>query len=228
MNKGQISNFLVVVAILALIIGGVVGWSLRPIVGAAQTQTKPIQVNEVRGDSKSEVLSKNMRKLWEDHITWTRLYLVSAIEENNGTDVVVNRLLKNQEDIGNAVKPYYGNEAGEKLTELLKTHITTAADIVSAAKQGNQNAQSAAEKKWYDNANEIADFLNGANPNWDKSEMRVMMKDHLDLTRQEAVNLLGKKYEASIADYDAIHNQILSMADSLTEGIVKQFPDKFK
>lgn len=227
MNKGQISNFLVVVAIVALFIGGVVGWSLRPI--SAQTQTPAVTNNVMnQADSKSQVLSKNMRKLWEDHITWTRLYLVSAIEENNGTDVVVNRLLKNQEDIGNAVKPYYGNEAGGKLTELLKTHITTAADIVTAAKQGNQNAQSAAEKKWYDNANEIADFLNGANPNWDKSEMRVMMKDHLDLTRQEAVNLLGKKYEASIADYDAIHNQILVMSDSLTDGIVEQFPEKFK
>src|ERR1043165_2001103 len=78
-----------------------------------------------------------MRKLWEDHITWTRLYIVSFAAGLPDTDAVAARLLKNQEDIGNAIRPVYGNDAGDKLTQLLKDHINGAVDILKAAKAGD-------------------------------------------------------------------------------------------
>lgn len=229
MEKGQISTFVVVTAIVALLIGGVIGWSIKPsggntsVASLRQTQEAGIQ------SSAETNLSKNMRKLWEDHITWTRMFLVSAAYDNKDLDNVTQRLLKNQEDIGNAIKPYYGEEAGNKLTALLKTHITTAADLVIAAKKGDSAAQTKANDAWYANANEIADFLSTANPdNWPIDQTRAEMREHLDLTKQEAVDILGDKIDAGIADYDKVHEQILKMADMLTGGIVKQFPDRFK
>jgi hypothetical protein len=156
------------------------------------------------------------------------MYLVAAAVDAPNTDAVAARLLKNQEDIGNAIKPYYGQEAGNRLTALLKEHITGAVDLVAAAKKNDQAALAAANTAWYNNANQIADFLSGANPNWPQAEMRAMMKEHLDLTKQEAVDILGKKFNEDIVDYDRIHEQILEMADHLTAGIVKQFPDKFR
>ncbi len=170
-----------------------------------------------------------MRKLWEDHITWTRLYIISAANDLPDKDATAQRLLANQADIGNAIKPYYGNEAGDKLTALLRDHILGAADLLTAAKAGDKAKVDAASKKWYDNANEIAAFLNSANPNnWPLSTMQDAMKTHLDQTLKEAVDRLQGKHADDIKDYDAVHAHILDMADALSNGIIAQFPDKFK
>lgn len=81
---------------------------------------------------------------------------------------------------------------------------------------------------WYANANDIAGFLNAANPrNWPFDVMQAMMKTHLDLTLQEAVAQLTGDYATSIATYDQVHLEILQMADMLSAGIVAQFPAMF-
>ncbi len=177
--------------------------------------------------SKSEQLRMAMHKLWEDHIVWTRNVILNIMDDLPGTDQAVNRLLKNQDDIGNAVKPFYGDAGGKELTRLLKEHITTAADLLKAAKGGNTSAFDAANKKWFANADEISDFLNKANPNWKLNDMKKMMHDHLTLTTEEAVARLKKDYAADVKAYDKVHDEILMMADMLTDGIIKQFPGKF-
>lgn len=173
-------------------------------------------------------LKANMRQLWEEHIGWTRNVILCIVDGLPGTDQAVNRLLKNQVDIGNAIKPYYGDEAGKKLTELLYPHITIAAEVVTAAKDGNTAALDEANKKWIANANEIAEFLSGANPNLPLAEMKSMMNEHLKLTTDEAVQRIKKDYDADVLAYDNVHKEILEMSDMLAEGIIKQFPDKFK
>jgi len=173
-------------------------------------------------------LRTNMRKLWEDHVTWTRNVICCLTDDLPGADQAVKRLLQNQDDIGNAVKPLYGEAAGSKLTALLHDHIIIAADVVKAAKASDNAALDAANKKWYANADEISTFLSKANPSWKEDDMKKMMHDHLKLTTDEAVARLKKDYDADVAAYDKVHNEILEMSDMLTEGIVKQFPDKFK
>ena len=172
-----------------------------------------------------------MRKLWEDHITWTRLFIVSAATEaGNLPDLgpTVDRLLANQTDIGDAIKPFYGDAAGDQLTALLREHILTAADLVAAAKAGDGDAVAAASVAWYANADEIATFLSEANPkHWPLEEMKAMMREHLDLTLQEAVARLQGRYADDIAAYEKVHVAILEMADMLSDGIVAQFPSGF-
>jgi len=177
--------------------------------------------------SKSEQLRMAMHKLWEDHIVWTRNVILNIMDDLPGTEQAVNRLLSNQDDIGNAVKPFYGEAGGKELTRLLREHITTAADLLKAAKTGNNSAFDAANKKWSGNADEISDFLSKANPNWKLNDMKKMMHDHLTLTTDEAVARLKKDYAADIKAYDKVHDEILMMADMLTDGIIKQFPGKF-
>lgn len=181
-----------------------------------------------KSESKSAIeLKMQMRKLWEDHIAWTRLYIVSAVNGLDSTDKYAARLLKNQEDIGNAIKPVYGDAAGDKLTALLKDHILLAAELVKAAKAGDSAAAAEAEKKWYANGDDIAGFLSGANPNWTKAALKEMMDTHLSLTKAVAVAAIGKDWDAEIKATDSNHEHILMMSDALSDGIVKQFPKKF-
>jgi hypothetical protein len=169
-----------------------------------------------------------MRKLWEDHITWTRLVIVSTSADLPDLNVTTQRLLQNQTDIGNAIKPFYGDSAGIKLTGLLREHIIGAASILAAAKANDQAKLETAKTAWYANADEIAAFLSGADPGaWKPAETRAMMKEHLDLTLAEAVDQLQKRYLESVADYDKVHGAILKMADILSSGIIRQFPKLF-
>jgi hypothetical protein len=169
-----------------------------------------------------------MRKLWEDHIVWTRQFIVSSVADLPDANTAAGRLLANQDDIGDAIKPYYGEEAGEALSALLRDHILIAADILNAAKSGDSAGVEEANARWHDNADEIADFLAAANPkNWPQEEMREMMAEHLDWTLAEAVARLNAEWDADVAAYDRIHRDILHMADMLSVGIIKQFPGRF-
>lgn len=169
-----------------------------------------------------------MRKLWEDHVTWTRLYIVSAAAGLPDAAATTQRLLRNQVDIGNAIKPIYGDESGDRLTALLRQHILTAAELVTAAKAGNTAQVRAVSIRWHANADSIADFLSSANPSrWPRTALRAAMRHHLDLTLQEAQARLRGDWAGDIAAYDAIHQHILLLADLLSEGIRAEFPQRF-
>ncbi len=169
-----------------------------------------------------------MRRLWEDHVIFTRLFIISDVENLADKSATADRLLQNQVDIGNAIKPFYGDEAGNQLTALLKQHILIAVAVLDAAKAGDQAALQKASADWYANANDIAAFLNKANPkNWPLSTLQSMMKTHLDQTLQEAVDRLHGNYAADIQDFDAVETHILAMADGLSAGIVAQFSSDF-
>jgi hypothetical protein len=169
-----------------------------------------------------------MCKLWENHITWTRLTIVGVFTDDPETPTTVQRLLQNQADIGNAIKPYYGDAAGDQLTALLHDHITGASDLLMAAKAGDQAAIKAASDKWYANGDQIATFLSSANPqHWPLDTLKALMKTHLDTTLAEALANQKKDYPADVAAYDTVHEHILMMADALSAGIIAQFPDRF-
>lgn len=181
---------------------------------------KTTSANELRTD---------LRKLWEDHGMYTRNVILNIVDDLPGTNEAVERLLQNQVDIGNAIKPVYGTDAGNKLTELLKEHIILAADLLKAAKVNNETDFNTVNTKWFKNADEIASFLSTANPkNWSLDDMKKMMHDHLNLTTQEAVARLKKDYKADIAAFDKTRAELLQMSDMIAAGIIKQFPDKFR
>ena len=169
-----------------------------------------------------------MRQLWVDHVTWTRLFIVSFAADLPDLQATTDRLLQNQVDIGNAIKPFYGAAAGAQLTRLLRTHIMEAVPVLSAAKAGQKAKLATALKAWYANAHQIAAFLAKANPtSWPLPEMTKMMDTHLRLTTNEAAAHLKGRWQASIAAYDQVRAEILMMADMLADGIVEQFPARF-
>jgi hypothetical protein len=169
-----------------------------------------------------------MRKLWEDHVTWTRLYIVSATSGLADTTATAARLLQNQTDIGAAIKPYYGDAAGNRLSALLKDHILIAVDLIAAAKAGDAATFDAANKRWSANMDDISAFLSVANPkSWPLAQVQPMMRMHLELTLAEASARLKGDWTTDTSAYDKVHAHILQVADLLTVGIIAQFPEKF-
>lgn len=221
--ENKSSKMVVAWVVIALIVGAFGGYY----VGKGGGYVQPAPSVGVSVSANQFALKLAMRKLWEDHVTWTRLAIISLVSGSSDTDKTLGRLLKNYNDFEDALKPYYGNDAAEKFGDLLKDHLTIAAELVKAAKAGDSAKAADAEKRWYANADNIAAFLSGANPNWPKQALTDMLHDHLKLTKDEAVARLTKNYDADIAAYDKIHEQALMMADALSDGIIKQFPDKF-
>ncbi len=210
MAKNSSYGFLIIVAVVAFI-GGM---QLPKFMGKASSTEKACE------------LKSAMRKLWEDHIAWTRNYIMSELANLDDLNDVTQRLLQNQVAIGNAIKPFYGNEAGDKLTTLLKEHIVLASKVVKAAKADNKNELDSANAQWHKNADEIASFLASANPNWPQETLKDMLYKHLEYTTGEAVSRLQHKWNEDIHFYDVNHDHMLMLSDALVDGIKKQFPNK--
>ena len=171
----------------------------------------------------------DMRVLWEDHVTWTRLAVISLLGDTPDTSATVGRLLQNQTDIGDAIKPFYGDAAGNALTGELRKHILIAADLIAAAKAGNADQVAAEQARWQQNADDIAALLASVNPRfWKRVAVRAMLGEHLRLTTEEVVARLQGDWAADVAAYDRIHHHALGMADTLSTGIVEQFPKRFR
>ncbi len=168
-----------------------------------------------------------LRKVWSDHVFWTREYIVAAVAGTPDADAAAGRLLKNQEDIGAAIVGFYGKAAGDKLTELLKQHIMIAVDLVAAAKSGDQAAFANHDARWTANVEEIASFLSGANPNWPREDLVDLLALHLKLTKDEAVARITGDWAADVKAFDDIFTEIMVVADALNDGLAAQFPDRF-
>jgi hypothetical protein len=189
----------------------------------------PASASMHKGPSpKAAAFTAQMDKLWEDHIVWTRMVIVDFAAGLPDLQTAEARLLRNQADIGNAIKPYYGRAAGNQLTKLLRTHILEAVPVLQAAKAGDTPKLKQALDAWYANAHQIAVFLSKANPrNWPARMMDSMMKRHLALTTKEAVARLQGNWNADVAAYDQVHAEILDMSHMLSSGIIRQFPKRF-
>lgn len=215
--KKFLKGFLLLSFLLALV--------LTPVKSKASGHTfsKDVNCNKSICD-----LKMSERRLWIDHVSWTRNYIVSDLSSLEDKSYVLERLLKNQDDIGNSIKPYYGEEAGNKLSALLREHIELAGKVVDAAKVNNKNDLEKYNKLWYENADKIASFLSSANPNYSEKNLKDMLYKHLQFVTDQAVARLNKDWKADIEAYDKGENHMIMFADVLTDGIIKQFPQKFK
>jgi hypothetical protein len=167
-----------------------------------------------------------LRKLWSDHVIWTRQYIVAAVGGTPDAEAAAGRLLKNQEDIGAAIVPYYGQAAGTGLTYLLKQHILIAVDLIEAAKSGDDAAFKKHDQRWSDNAAELAKFLSGANPHWPEKDVLDLLMLHLKLTTGEVVARLRKDWAADVKAFDDIFTEAMVIADTLHDGLAAQYPEK--
>lgn len=183
--------------------------------------------DELNCKKTTDLMLRN-RELWTDHVLWTRNYIISNISNLEDKNTVLERLLKNQDDIGNALEPYYGKENAKKLSGLLREHISLAGQVLEAAKSGNKEDLNKYNTQWYKNADDIATFLSSLNPKLSKDNIKEMLNVHLQLVTDQVVANLNKKYDEDIIAYDKGQAHMTHFADIISESIIKQFPEKFK
>lgn len=168
-------------------------------------------------------LYDTLRRLWMEHVIWTRFFIVSAVFGLPDSDTVTCRLLRNPADFADVLRPLYGELKAARFKNLLTEHLQIAGELVSAAKAGDSTKADAKRREWYANADEIAGFLSEINPYWNEKTWQTLLYDHLKMTEDEAGQMLKGQYEASVAQFDAIQKEALEMADYMSQGIFRQF-----
>lgn len=178
--------------------------------------------------SKAEADFKAMnRLLWEEHVNWTRMTIMSIVFKLPDLEEVQARLLRNATDMGNSLRPFYGDQIADKYADLIKKHLVLAAELVTAAASGDTKTAAEKEKEWYRNADEISVFLSSINPYINLEEIRKMFYTHLALTKQEAVTMIEGNFKEDVAIFDKIEAQALEMSDMIADAIIRQFPSMF-
>ncbi|MGN1269449.1 MAG: LysM peptidoglycan-binding domain-containing protein [Clostridia bacterium] len=179
-----------------------------------------ISINQVN-------LLQNMNLMWIEHILWTRMLLISIAENLADLEPTKTRLLENPKDIADIFRKYYGTLIANRIQELLTEHLVIGGDLIVALKNGNQKLADELNRKWYKNADDMAEAFSSINPFYPKEEVRHMLYEHLRLTTNEVSARLKKDYVADIKAYDMVQKEILKMSEFFVNGIVKQFPNLF-
>ncbi len=180
--------------------------------------------NNILSSCKNQINVFNIfRKLWEQHVFWTRAFIISTAADLEDLEPVTERLLRNPCDFAAALRNFYAPDKAKTFEALLKEHLLIAADLIKNTKCCNTDAAYEDRRKWYKNADEISIFLGEINPYWSSRQFRSLFYEHLKMTEEEAVYRLNGKYASDIALFDSIQTQALQMADFMAYGILNQF-----
>jgi len=184
----------------------------------AQSQSSPVH------PPAAAELQAALRDLWVGHIFWVRnVALMTKLGDMAGAKVAEDQVVQDARDIANAISPYYGQPAADKLFGLLAAHYGAIKEYMVAAYAGKKSAQASAKAKLEKNAEEIAIFLSSANPNWPKDDLLGALQAHAmhHVMQIDALNVKDFKTEASV--WNEMKGHIYTIADVLAQGIEKQF-----
>ena len=177
----------------------------------------PIYANDLR---------VGMRKLWVSNAIWMREYIVNTIEADLSLDAASKRLAKSQDDIGRAFAPFYGAETGSKVTTLLRQHTSLVKEMIEASMAKDSAKLKEADKRWRANADSITTLLSTVNPtNWPMATIQPVLAGGMNLSIAETNARLKRDYNADVETFDTILAKSLDLADMLSDGIIKQFPN---
>lgn len=168
-------------------------------------------------------LNRELRRLWNEHVMWTRTFIVSAVEGLGDLDSITDRLLRNPADMAQVLAIYYGEEAADTFRILLEDHLKIAAEMLMAIQSEDAGAAKQYMDLWYANGAAMSAFLGEINDYWTEEEWKVLLEEHLDMVKDYMIIRLNKAYADDPPFYDRMEAQALAMADLMTAGTIRQF-----
>lgn len=159
-------------------------------------------------------LKSTLRKLFTDHAVYNAFVLKSIID-GVPPDVFIKRLLVNQKDIGEELKPFIGNTKGNLITKLLTEHIKLAGECIKAAVKGDKQIQKKIDML-FKNGDQVAAALTSINPQKLPYDItQEMFEIHNNFEVDMAMARIAKDYKKEQILYDAYYNEILDMSDHI-------------
>jgi hypothetical protein len=192
-----------------------------------------------------------MRQLWSDQVFITRRYVIEAVTGTPVSELLVKalgeavppiatapgvrdlvphfgpgdaaavRLLENVEAMGDAIAPYFGERAASDFTQLLRTHVLIAVELLSAARAGDISKFKSEDERWTANADQIAALLNKLNEFWPREELARRLRLLLQLTKDEAVARVTGDVDGDLRTFDRIYSEAMGIADALDIGLTQ-------
>ncbi len=170
-----------------------------------------------------------LRDLWIGHVFWVRNVVDARFESDAvATDAAERQVVANAKAIAGSIEPFYGKPASDQLVTLLAGHWGAIKSFLDAAHAGNKSGEDAALKDLLKNADEIAKFLGGANPNLPVDVLRSLLTAHGSHHVQQIHEFRAKQFDAEAKTWAAMTGHMYVIADALADGIAKQVPDKFR
>jgi hypothetical protein len=170
-----------------------------------------------------------LRELWIGHIFWVRNVVDARLmDDATRAKASEQQVVANAKSIAGAIEPFYGKAASDKLFGLLAGHWGAISDYLNATRAGKKVDQEAAYNKLVANADEIAKFLGGANPNWPVGTLRGLLTAHGAHHVQQIQQLKAHQYAEEAQTWEAMKDHMYVLADALANGIAAQFPEKFR
>jgi hypothetical protein len=170
----------------------------------------------------------NMKRLWLENMSYTRNFIISSLADLPDLPKLKERLNKNHSDIAEEFKTFYGNIVAENVAEILQKHITTTEEIVKVVNKGTQEQFLEINARWEANAEELAEFLNIKMPKIAKQTFSNMFYKQLTATSGQIVARVKKDWDSDFAYFDKGLVNVQVIAETLADGLMKQFPKKFK
>ncbi len=189
-----------------------------------QVGTRLIICNNQGTVQREEIdLNNDMRKGWMQHNYRMRMFMTSLFQELGDLEAVENALMRIPEEIAAVFGNFYPQSAVNQLTQLLKEHTGLAGEVMRLTKGPDMTGIEEAERRWYQNAEQLAGALANLNPRYSYQEILSHLTKHLDLMKGQMLAALNQEFDRALSLFSESEEHLLELADYLTKGLVNQF-----
>lgn len=200
------------------------------------SQSGNAMLGSMIGSDSHTSMRLEMQKLWATHILWAGKAIDAAIAGTPEITPAIQRLMETQNKMGNLFTTYYGKKIGDQIAALLKEHVTATGNVLNTViaqysqqqqqPQQQQQQMNRAYKRWLQSTSAIADFLAKINPNWNQDTLTTMMYERLRFYCRHIHFRITQNWKALDDNTEQMLNHMLAMSKELTDGIIKQLPEK--
>jgi hypothetical protein len=219
----------IALAVIGLVVGVGIGFGVTKASDTNSTSTSTSSSAVVTASTKAADLRSSLVTLGVEHMTYTDQAVSAALDGTKNAAAVGAALYANGTTIGAAVGSVYGKDAETTFNTVWKLHLDDFVKYAVAGSKGDTAGQKAALADIDANYTKpLAQYLAKANPNLPESALEGALRDHVDMTAKMIDFHIAGDYKSEATELDMANKHIEGLFSTLADGIVKQFPDKFK